>query len=107
MTERRTDAWKSKVVIVAGTSKETLTEEGGGDAAVGDEGGWENMGLQETSRVMCCQNIWVTKSCPATQTIEAKTGRPGNVGPNILPALQLFQVCSDPSEEMTSATDRK
>lgn len=51
----------------------------------GGEGGGIG-GLQATGCVMCCQNIWVTKSCPATQTIEAKTGSPGKVGSNILPA---------------------
>lgn len=67
----------------------------------GGEGGGGLGGLQATGCVMCCQNIWVTKSCPATQTIEAKTGSPGKVSFKH-PTCDPFQVCYDPPEEMTS-----
>lgn len=65
---------KSKAIILEGEAKEMLTDEGDGGWWVGYE---VSVGLLQASCVMCCQNIWVTKSCPATQTIEAEPGRPG------------------------------
>lgn len=54
---------------------------------------------------MCCQNVWVTVNCPATQIIEGKRVGLSKVQSNILSWVQLvclYSGCYDHLQEMTS-----
>lgn len=55
--------------------------------------------------VMCCQNVWVTVNCPATQTIEGERVGLSKVPSNILSWVQLvclYSGCYDRLQEITS-----